>query len=398
MIFFDSKEKPDLKDLDKIEELQGNLSSQTQEDKLMRSVLESDKKTIDYGKIILDSINHGIHSFNPEMLFEQIVKDYALAEKIYGTSFLREITGEDPSSIKRNLKIPEYQRHLKSKIKSKIEELKFEDYLDKQNNPTHKAISLASLYLYTSELDNLEAKGLIGEKPSKKFSYYGARFDTKDYKKGDRYKDLDLEKTVKQAIRKKHKKIQKEDLKVFKREAKGKIEIVYALDASGSMTGKKIEQCKKAAVALAYKAINEKDKVGLIVFGEKIETVINPTSEFMSLIYEITKIKAKKQTNIADSLKKSLEIFSSAHDSTKHLILITDGLPTVGENPQEETINAVSQISSSGITISVVGIALDKKGLELSQKIANIGNGRLYSIRTLENLDYIVLQDYYSLQ
>lgn len=397
MISFDSDDKPDLKDLDKIEELSGSLSSQTQEDKLMRSVLESDKKTIDYGKIILDSLNHGIHSFNPEMLFEQIIKDYSLAEKIYGTSLLREITGEDASSIKRNLKIPEYQRHLKSKIKSKIEDLKFEDYLDKENKPTQKAVTLASLYLYTSELDNLEAKGLIGEKPNKKFSYYGARFDTKDYKKQDRYKDLDLKKTVKSAIRKKHTKIQKEDLKVFSREAKGKIEIIYALDASGSMTGKKIEQCKKAAVALAYKAIGEKDKVGLIVFGEKIENVVYPTSDFMSLIYEITKIRAKKQTDIAQTLQKSIEVFSNTPSSTKHLILISDGLPTVGEKPEEETINAVSQIASSGITISVIGIALDKKGLELSQKISDIGKGKLYSIRTLENLDYVVLQDYYAL-
>lgn len=362
----------------------------------MRSVLEGDKKTIDYGHLILDSLNHGIYSFNPDMLFEQLIKDYAIAEKIFGTSFLREITGEEATSIKRNLKIPEYQRHLKSRIKSKIEDLKYEDYLDKENRPTHKAISLASVYLYTCELDNLQSKGLVGEKPNKKFSYYGARFDSKDYKKGDRYKDLDLKKSVKSAIRKKHTRIEKGDLKVFRRESKGKIEIIYALDASGSMTGKKIESCKKAAVALAYKAINEKDKVGLLIFGEKVETVVHPTSEFMSLLYEITKIRAKKQTNIADTLKKASEIFSDT-GATKHLILITDGLPTVGDNPEEETINSVSQIVSCGITISVVGIALDKKGLELSQKIANIGQGKLYSIRTLEHLDYIVLQDYYSL-
>ena len=362
----------------------------------MRSVVEGDKKTVDYGQLILDSLNHGIYSFNPDMLFEQLVKDYAIAEKIFGTSFLREITGEEATSIKRNLKIPEFQRHLKSRIKSKIEDLKYEDYIDKENRPTHKAISLASIYLYTSELDSMQAKGLIGEKPNKKFSYYGARFDTKDYRKGDRYKDLDLKKTIKSTIRKKHKKITKEDLKIFKRESKGRIEIVYALDASGSMSGKKIESCKKAAVALAYKAIDQKDKVGLLIFGEKVENIVHPTSDFMSLIYEITKIRARKQTNIADSLKKASEIFTDT-SATKHLILITDGLPTVGDNPEEETINAVSQVVASGVTISVVGIALDKKGLELSQKIANIGQGKLYSIRTLENLDYIVLQDYYSL-
>ena len=33
------------------------------------------------------------------------------------------------------------------------------------------------------------------------------------------------------------------------------------------MKGPKIGACKRAGIALAYKAIEEKDKVGLIVFG-----------------------------------------------------------------------------------------------------------------------------------
>jgi len=391
LILFDSDETADLKDAEIIEK---PLDDFSQHDTSMASLGQEDMK--DYGSLILDSLNHSIYSFNPETLFEQLVSDYNIAEKIFGASFLCAVTGEETSSIKRNIKIPEFQRLLKSRIKSTIENLKYEEIIDKENRPTHKAISLASLYLYTLELDTMQTKGLLGEKPSKKFSYYGTRFDTKDYKKGDRYKDLDLKKTIKSTIRKKHIRIEKEDLKVFKRESKERIEIVYALDASGSMTGEKIGSCKKAAVALAYKAIDQKDKVGLLIFGEKVETFVHPTSDFTGLMYEITKIRARKQTNIADSLKKSSELFTNS-GVTKHLILITDGLPTVGENPEEETINAVSQIVSCGITISVVGIALDKKGLELSQKIADIGQGKLYSVKTLENLDSIVLHDYYAL-
>ena len=65
-------------------------------------------------------------------------------------------------------------------------------------------------------------------------------------------------------------KIKKEDLSVFEREARGKVYIVYALDSSRSMKGSKIDLCKKAGIALAYQAINENDKIGLLVFGSQI--------------------------------------------------------------------------------------------------------------------------------
>jgi len=38
-----------------------------------------------------------------------------------------------------------------------------------------------------------------------------------------------------------------------------------------------------------------------------------------------------------------------------------------------------------------------KEGIDLAKKIVEIGNGRLYIIKDLENLDKIVLEDYYAL-
>ena len=82
---------------------------------------------------------------------------------------------------------------------------------------------------------------------------------------------------------------------------------------------------------------------------------------------------------------------------TKHLVLITDAVPTVGEDPGKSTLNFVERASAYGITISVIGIALSKEGTELAKKIVEIGKGRLYVVRDLENLDRVVLEDYYNL-
>ncbi len=81
------------------------------------------------------------------------------------------------------------------------------------------------------------------------------------------------------------------------REKTSTTSIIYALDASSSMKGEKIEMSKKAGVALAYNAIKNKDKVGLVVFGSEIKEEITPTEDFNYLLNKITTIRATKQTD-----------------------------------------------------------------------------------------------------
>ena len=388
-------EKLELKELSKAEELSGKLAFQQLEDKLMHSVLENDKKVIDSGKLISDAINQGMSSFSPDLMFEQLVKNYTLAKQIYGESIIRLVSGYEPDYVKKNAGIPEFQKELKEKIQQKIEELKEEGFLSKDNSVSEKGIELASLVLYFEELDKIVPKGIIGQKTSKRAFIYGEKENSRLYKKGDRYRDIALKKSVKLAIRRGHDYFGEKDLQVYEKQGKGQTFIVYALDASGSMKGKKIEACKKAGIALAYKAINEKDKVGLIVFGAEIKEAIEPTSDFTFLLREITRIRASKETDIVSTIRKAIEIFPS-ESITKHLILITDALPTKGDEPEKSTLEEASIARSKGITISLVGINLDEKGKKLAEKIVELGEGRLYTIRNSENIDKAVLEDYYS--
>ncbi|MBI2658104.1 VWA domain-containing protein [Candidatus Woesearchaeota archaeon] len=388
-------EQLEVKEFSNAEEISGKLAFQQLEDKFMHSVLENDKKVIDSGKLISDAINQGMSSFSPDLMFEQLVKNYTIAKQIYGESIVRLVSGYEPDYIKKNIGIPEFQRDLKEKIQQKIEGLKEDGFLSKDNSLSEKGIELASLVLYFEELDKIVPKGITGEKISRKAFIYGEKEASRNYKKGDRYRDIALKKSVKLAIRRNHKDFGNKDLQVYEKQSKGQTYIVYALDASGSMKGKKIEACKKAGIALAYKAINEKDKVGLIVFGSEVKEIVEPTLDFTGLLKEITRIRASKETDIVSTLRKAIELFPSEH-ITKHLILITDALPTKGDSPEESTLEEASNARSRGITISLIGINLDAKGRKLAEKIVELGEGRLYVVKNLEDVDQIVLEDYYS--
>lgn len=377
-----------------IEELTGKLASDPEEKRLMKSVLENDEETISDGRIVTAAINTGISAFTPDMIFDKLVTNYKLAKKIYGESFLREISGYSESQLERNINISEFRQELKKRIKEKTEKMQQEGLLNEEGTMTEKALKLSKIILYTEELDKLAPKGLLGEQKHKKSLHQGTKEDTKRFAK-ERYHDIAIRKTIKLATRRQHTTLQKEDLQAFERKSKGRRNIIYALDASGSMKGQKLIECKKAGIALAHKAIQENDKIGLIVFGKETRKKIPPTNNFKELLDSIAQVTAKEKTNIAATIKEAATMFPK-EEAAKHLILITDAMPTTGELPEKETLEAAATAADQQITISVIGINLRKEGEEIAKKIAEIGKGRLFAARNINEIDQIVLEDYYN--
>jgi Mg-chelatase subunit ChlD len=359
----------------------------------MHSVLESDKDTIDDGRLIADSINQGVGAFTPDMIYQSMVKNYHLAEQIYGESIIRELSGYDARYVKENVHIPEFKRELQKRLRERVEELQEKGLIEKDGSVSEKGMELASLILYVDELDHIIPKGIFGNKVHKKGATYGDKEDVVEYR-NQRYRDVAIRDSLRLAIRRGHVEVGKEDLRAFEIRSKGQIYIVYALDASGSMKGKKIEQCKKAGIALAFKAVEERDKVGLVVFGDRIKEKVEPTLDFVRLLKAITGVSASNETNIAETITEAISLFPSEQVS-KHLMIITDALPTKGRRPEEATMEAVSLARARGITTSIIGVKLDAKGERIAKRIAAMGEGRLYKVADLEQMDRIVLEDYY---
>jgi Mg-chelatase subunit ChlD len=356
------------------------------------SFVEDEKKRDD-AMTIGEAVNRGLSSFTPDMMFESMVKDYKMAKELYGKKLLRMLTGFDDSFIESSINRPEFQRELQQNLRQKALRLRQEKMLDRNNEITEDAMNIASKLMYMEEIDRLSTFGL-GDKDYRISSDLGEPDELKKYSRGDRYQDISVRKTVRQAVRRSHDAIDIADLRTFSKKTKGKIMVVYALDASGSMKGEKIIACKKAGIALAYKAIEEKDSVGLMAFSKDVDKELAPSRDFNALLQEISLIRASGQTDIALTLRKSLELFPR-QAATKHVVLITDAMPTIGEHPEKESLEAASLVASSKITISVIGIKLDDESLRLAKKIAEIGQGRFYEIKDPENIDLAVLEDYY---
>ncbi len=396
-VFFDSDADYDevfVKGAEPIDELEGSLKPTDEHDKLMNQVLEGDKDTVDHGKLILESINQGVGNFTPDLMMEQLVKNYEITKRMMGERIIQQLTNYSQNYVDKNIKIPEFQREIRDNIEENIGKLKEKELIDKEGQVTDKGLALSSLVMYTEELDHLIPKG-FGDRRKKEKEHYGDKEEFKNFEKS-RYRDIAVRQTIKTAIRRGHTEVQTGDIKIYDKKSKGKISIVYGLDASGSMKGAKLGTAKKAGVALAFKAINDKNKVGLLVFGSEIKNKIEPTKDFMRILANLANIKAAMETDLGKTIKEAIDMFPSKNE-TRHLVLLTDALPTKGQAPIDKTLQAASIARNEGITISVIGIKLDEEGEKLAKRIVEIGEGRLYKVTDIENMDQLILEDYYSL-
>ncbi|OIO65914.1 hypothetical protein AUJ68_01910 [Candidatus Woesearchaeota archaeon CG1_02_57_44] len=358
------------------------------EDKLMRSVLAADKDSIEQGMLIQDAINKGIGSFTPDDVFANMVKDYTQAERLYGKRLLSLLTGYSPDYLKRNVTIPEFKPELLRALTERINRLK-QDGLTDDEGFTDAGITLSGLVLYAEELERLSGKGT--EKAAAKLDHDGLQDEIVTFRRG-RYKDIALRRTISTAIRRGHHKLRPEDLRQYTRKSHGKAEIVYLLDSSGSMHDEKMAMAKKAGIALAYAAIKNKDKVGLVAFGSGIVRKVAPTLDFMALLRGIASVTPRQQTDLVLALRESRQLFAS--NASKHVILLSDAMPNVGEQPAEDSVQAVSELRAAGITVSAIGIGLSKESEQLAQKLVQVGQGRLYSVDSFAELDVVVLKEY----
>lgn len=376
------------------EQLDGSLETNPEEKRLAHTVLDIDTDVIKEGMLVQEAFNRSLNSFLPDMLFNELVNNYKNAKQLYGETIIRELTGYDSRYVDKNIKIPEFQRELQKRLKDRAEELHEQGILKKGGRFTQEALVAAALFLIDEEFkQSHNAQSTFGEEVHKTAQQQGERSDVRPYRKEDVYKDIAIRESVSRAIKRGRGKLEQEDLHAFDREARQQVNIVYALDISGSMKGEKIRLAKKAGVSLAHRAIKDSNAVGLVLFGHKIQTRVALTKDFYTFVSPLATCMPSNETDIALALQEATQLLSDAR-GIKHIVVLTDGLHTTSKDPERVVLEQASETAAQEITISVVGVNLDDIGLALARKMVDVGRGRLYAVKDLEDVGGVVIADY----
>ena len=368
------------------------LRQDNRDDKLLNDIIQTMKSKIDNDKILNDAINKNISSFTPDFAFEQMVKDYKTSRKLYGDTMIRELTGYDPNYIGRNISVPEFKRELKSKIQQNIERLKEDGLIDKDGFITDEGYEFSALASLDEDFDIITKISGFGTKTTKK-SGEQSFSNFRDFKKGDSFKHLSVKRSVKKALRRSKENISNHDLVSKDLKADSKINIIYCLDISGSMRGEKIKLAKRAGMILAYKAITNNDKIGVILFNNEVRGSLEPGSNFEIFLKKINNVRTQGETDITSCLDKAYEMFKGQNN---HLVLLTDGMQTRGKNPVNKVLASLGPLIERKVSVSFIGVNLADDGIAIAESIVNVSKGKLYQVKGLEGINDIIIEDYYS--
>uniref|UniRef100_A0A8C8W778 Inter alpha-trypsin inhibitor, heavy chain 4 n=1 Tax=Peromyscus maniculatus bairdii TaxID=230844 RepID=A0A8C8W778_PERMB len=182
--------------------------------------------------------------------------------------------------------------------------------------------------------------------------------------------------------------------------------VVFVIDKSGSMSGKKIQQTREALIKI-LNDLSPKDQFNLIVFNEEI-------TQWMPSLLEASKENLKEATsylgwvlrmcpsgtNINDAMLMAVKLLDTSNQaellpsgSVSLIILLTDGEPTAGETNPETIQKNVHEAVNNKYSVFCLGFGFDVH-YPFLEKLAQ-DNGGL-ARRIYEDSDSALqLQDFY---
>ncbi|MDR1053770.1 MAG: VWA domain-containing protein [Planctomycetaceae bacterium] len=165
--------------------------------------------------------------------------------------------------------------------------------------------------------------------------------------------------------------------------------ILFVLDNSGSMSGKKIVQARDA-LKFILNNLREEDTFNIIQYSNnatKFKEEIQPaTKEFIAEATSYAEsIRAAGGTNISDALNVSLAMIQD-NKVPNYVLFLTDGCPTVGE-ANEFKLNEISiNANKNNARIFAFGVGYDVNG-RLLDRIARSNRGQTEYVKPDENIE-----------
>lgn len=170
------------------------------------------------------------------------------------------------------------------------------------------------------------------------------------------------------------------------------LNLSLVLDRSGSMSGEKLENVKKAVIYVINQLSSE-DILSIVFYDSNVEVLMEPQrlENKENIIKKVSAINSGSSTNLEGGIRKGYDLVKGAKklvvgEMVNRVLLLSDGLANVGISES----GALAEITSGffendGISISTFGVGLDYNE-DLMAKIAIQGGGMYYFINSVDKL------------
>ena len=165
--------------------------------------------------------------------------------------------------------------------------------------------------------------------------------------------------------------------------------VVFVLDRSGSMAGKKIEQAR-GALRTVLNQLRDDDLFNIVVFDDRVETFrpelqrSTPQSRDDAQRF-VDNIREGGSTNIDAALREALGMIPD-RSRPSYILFLTDGLPTTGETQELRIADNCRAANTSRARIFCFGLGFDVNA-RLLDRISGAHGGTTEYVKPDEDIE-----------
>ena len=175
---------------------------------------------------------------------------------------------------------------------------------------------------------------------------------------------VDAAASVRTAASRGHNRVEADDLQQSVREREQAATIVFAVDASASMTPA-METAKGVVLELLRDAYEQRDEVAFVAFGgDDAEVLLPPTRSVSLAARHLKSLPTGDRTPLPAGLSTAATVLDDADSSLGVAVIVTDGRANVADgSPTQATRRAAEQLAGAATAVVVVAAGTAGRGL-----------------------------------
>ena len=156
--------------------------------------------------------------------------------------------------------------------------------------------------------------------------------------------------------------------------------LTFVIDVSGSMARENRLGLVKRSLALLVDKLDERDTIGIVVYGTNGRRILAPTSveNRDRIMAAINRLTPEGSTNLQDGLELGYEMAAEAftRGASNRVILCTDGVANTGQTEADALLSRIRGEAKRGIDMMALGFGMGNYNDALLQRLADEGNGQ----------------------
>jgi len=156
--------------------------------------------------------------------------------------------------------------------------------------------------------------------------------------------------------------------------------LTFVIDVSGSMAAENRLGLVKRSLGLLVDKLDERDTIGIVVYGTTGRRVLPPTSADQRdrIMAAIERLRPEGSTNLEDGLNLGYEMAmeSFTRGASNRVVLCTDGVANTGQTEADALLARIRSEAKRGIDMMALGFGMGNYNDALLQRLADEGNGQ----------------------